>query len=373
MTSSDPGPGGAHDPQKHQETAQWWATPPAGTDAGQPVQGADPTMLNYNAGAMPAYTPPAQPLSSGQPSGGFPQQSVPGFPQQPNSGGYPQQSVPGYPQQPNSGGYPQQPNSGGYPQQPMSGGYPQQQYTPPPPTAPPGYGYQAQPPRPGGNKNGWIIGGVIGLVVLVGVIIGAVALSGSDGPSPRGGDDKKKNAGKYTMDGVTNGCSVIDTSVLNKWVSTSKGTPEHSETKPTDYSGGRFECRAGNEEASKTDKYTTNTADLTLDVSFLSGASTAYNKPEYDTWKTSDTGTTGSGRTAGDVNGIGEAGYWAAKVDDWTYWTTTDYTVAVKDDNASVKVNISLRMAKGQDVSKDEIAQVCKEQARKALNNVKKK
>ncbi|MTE12129.1 hypothetical protein [Nocardia aurantiaca] len=348
MTSSDPGPGGPHDPAKSQETAQWWATPPTGTDAGQPVQGADPTMLNYNAGAMP-YTPPAQALPSGQPSGG-------------------------YPQQPMSGGYPQQPISGGYPQQPLSGGYPQPQYTPPPPTPPlvPGYGYPAQPPRPGGNKTGWIVGGVIGLVVIVGIVIGAVALSGGDSPSPLGGD-KKKNAGKYTMDGVTNGCTVIDTTVLNKWVATSKGTPEHSETKPTDYSGGRFECRAGNEEASKTDKYTTNTADLTLDVSFLSGSSTAYNRPDYDMWKTTDTGTTGSGRTAGDVNGIGEAGYWSAKVDDWTYWTTTDYTVAVKDDNASVKINIRLRMAKGQDVSKDEIAQVCKDQARKALDNVKKK
>ncbi|MEV6102418.1 hypothetical protein [Nocardia sp. NPDC051981] len=366
MTSSDPGSGGPHDPAKAQETAQWWATPPTGTDAGQPVQGTDPTMLNYNAGGIPPYTPPAQPLSTGQPSGGYP--AVPGgFPQQAMSGGFPQQAVPG--------GYPQQqPASGGYAQQPMSGGFPQQQYAPPPPTPPiaPAYGYPAQPPRSGGNKTGWIVGGVIGLVVIVGVIIGAVALSGGDGPSPLS-DDKKKNAGKYTMDGVTNGCSVIDTSVLSKWVSTSKGTPEHSETKPTDYSGGRFDCRAGNEEASKTDKYTTNTADLTLDVSFLSGASTAYNKPEYDTWKTTDTGTTGSGRTAGDVNGIGEAGYWSAKVDDWTYWTTTDYTVAVKDDNASVKVNIRLRMAKGQDVSKDEIAQVCKDQARKALTNLKKK
>ncbi|AYF77145.1 hypothetical protein D7D52_28745 [Nocardia yunnanensis] len=361
MTSSDPGPGGPIDPAKAQETAQWWATPPTGSDPGQPVQNADPTMLNYAAGGMPPYTPPAQAIPPAQSGGGYPQQPV--------SGGYPQPVSGGYPQQQVSGGY-QQPMSGGYPQQPVSGGGYPQQFTPPP--VAPAYGYTAPPPRSGGNKTGWIIGGVIGLVVVVGAVIGIVALSSGGSDSPLGGD-KKKSAGKYTMDGVTNGCSVIDTSVLSKWVATSKGTPEHSETKPTDYSGGRFECRAGNEEASKTDKYSTNSADLTLDVSFLSGSASAYNRPDYDMWKTSDTGTTGSGRTAGDVTGIGEAGYWSSKVDDYTYFTTTDYTVAVKDDNASVKVNIRLSMSKGQAVSKDEVAQVCKDQAQKALTNLKRK
>ncbi|GAA2475582.1 hypothetical protein [Nocardia seriolae] len=356
MTSSEPGPGGPQDPQKAQETAQWWATPPTGTDPGQPLQGADPTMLNYAAGGG-TYTPPAQPIPPSQSGGGYPQQP-------PVTGGGYQQPVP--PMQ--SGGFPQQQYA-----QPQYAA--PQQFTPPPPVPPgaPGYGYAPQPPRSGGNKNGWIIGGVIGLVVIVGAIIGVVALSGSDS-SPLGGD-KKKNAGKYTMDGVTNGCTVIDTSVLSKWAANSKGTPEHSETKPTDYSGGRFECRAGNEETSKTDKYSssTNTADLTLDVAFLSGSSSAYNRPEYDLWKTSDTGTTGSGRTSGDVSGIGEAGYWTSKVDDYTYFTSTDYTCAVKDDNASVKVEFRLTMYKGKDVSKDDLATACKEQVRKALQNIKKK
>ncbi|GAB0103035.1 hypothetical protein JMUB6875_20070 [Nocardia sp. JMUB6875] len=349
MTSSDPGSGGPHDPAKAQETAQWWATPPTGTEPGQPVQGADPTMLNY-AGGMPPYTPPAQAVPPPQSGGGYPQQ-------QPMTGGY------------------GQPMSGGFPQQPY--GAPQQQYAPPPvPPIAPAYGYAPQqPPRSGGSKTGWIVGGVIGLVVIVGVIIGAVALTGDDGSSPLG-DNKKKNAGKYTMDGVTNGCSVIDTSVLSKFAANSKGAPEHSETKPTDYSGGRFECRAGNEETTKPDKYgstDTNTADLTLDVSFLSGSSSAYNRPEYDLWKTSDTGTTGSGRTSGDLVGIGEAGYWVSKSDDYTYFTTTDYTCAVKDDNASVKIEIRLTTYKGKTVSKDDLAQVCKDQTRKALDNVKKK
>lgn len=358
MTSSDPGSGTPHDPAKAQETAQWWATAPAGSEPGQPVQGPDPTMLNYAGANIPPYVPPAQPIPPQQPSGGYPQ---------PPSGGYPQVPSAGYQQVP-SGGYPQAP-SGGYPQVPT--GYQQADYQQPygAPVAP-GYGYPTpQPPR--SNKTGWIIGGAIGLVVIVGAIIGVVALTGGDNPvNPLG--DTKKNAGKYTMDGVTNGCNVIDTSVLSKWVATPKGTPTHTETKPADYIGGRFECQASNEQASSADKYTTNQADLTLDVSFLSGSS-AYAKPEFDTWKVVDTGTTGSGRTAGDVPGIGESGYWSAKVDDYTYFTTTDYTVAVKDDNASVKVNIRLRMAKGQEVSKDDIAQVCKDQARKALTNLKKK
>ncbi|MVU79639.1 hypothetical protein GPX89_20625 [Nocardia sp. ET3-3] len=351
MTSSDPGPGGQHDPAKAQETAQWWATPPTGTDPGQPVQGADPTMLNYAAGGGMAYTPPAQAV-----------------PQMPSDAGYPQQ------QPMTGGGYPQ-PMSGGYPQQQYAApqqqyAAPQQQYAPVPPVAP-AYGYAAPPPK-GGNKTGWIIGGVVGLVVIVGAVIGIVALSSGSGPL----NSDKKNAGKYTMDNVSNGCSVIDTSALSKFAANSKGTPEHSETKATDYSGGRFECRAGNEETTKPDKYgstNTNTADLTLDVSFLSGTSSAYNRPEYDIWKTSDTGTTGSGRTSGDLGGIGEAGYWVSKSDDYTYFTTTDYTCAVKDDNASVKINIRTTMYKGKDVSRDDLAQVCKDQTRKALDNVKKK
>ncbi|MGW4248220.1 hypothetical protein [Nocardia sp. NPDC004722] len=368
MTSSDPGQGGAHDPAKAQETAQWWATAPTGTEPGQPVQGADPTMLNYGTSGIPAYTPPAQHLPPAQSGGGYPQQPMPGYPQPPVSDAYAQQ--------PMSGGYPQQAAPIGY-GQPVSGGFPQQQqqFAPPPPVPPagPGYGYPAQPPRSGGNKTGLIIAAVIGLVVVVGAVIGIVAFSGSDGG---GGGGAKKNAGKYTMDGVTNGCTVIDTSALSKFAANSKGTPEHSETKPTDYSGGRFECRAGNEETTKPDKYgstNTNTADLTLNVSFLSGASSAYNRAEYDLWKTSDTGTTGSGRTSGDLAGIGEAGYWVSKSDDYTYFTSTDYTCAVKDDNVSVKINIRLTTYKGKDVSKDDLAQVCKDQTRKALTNVKKK
>ncbi|WP_460721808.1 hypothetical protein [Nocardia heshunensis] len=366
MTSSDPGQGGAHDPAKAQETAQWWATAPTGTEPGQPVQGADPTMLNYGTSGMPgAYTPPAQPMPPAQSGGGYPQQAMPvGYPQPPVSGGYPQQPMDAFAQQPAPVGY----------AQPMSGGFPQQQFTPPPPVPPvgPGYAYPTQPPRSGGNKTGLIIAAVIGLVVVVGAVIGIVAFSGSSG----GGGGAKKDAGKYTMNGVTNGCTVIDTSVLSKFAANSKGTPEHSETKPTDYSGGRFDCRAGNEETTKPDKYgstNTNTADLTLNVSFLSGASSAYNRAEYDMWKTSDTGTTGSGRTSGDLAGIGEAGYWVSKSDDYTYFTTTDYTCAVKDDNASVKINFRLTMYKGKDVSKDDLAQSCKDQVRKALTNVTKK
>lgn len=342
MTGTNPPPGGQQDPGNHQETAQWWATPPAGTDS-QPVQG-DPTMLNYGGGqpvptdptmlnyggGMP-YTPPAQPLP----------------PQQPNYGGQP-----GY----TSGPAPVQPQyaSGPAPMQPMyGGGYP-------------------QPPRPpSGNKTGLIVGGIIGLVVLVGIGIGAVAVLGSDDPIKIGDDKPKANAdGKYSMDSVTNACSLIDPSVLTKWAKNQSGNPEHSETKPTEYSGGSLECRAGYEEPSVTSKYHDNEADITLDVSFLGNSS--YSKPDYDSWKQYDTGTTGSGRSSGDVSGIGQQGYWSSKLDDYSSFSVLDYTVAVQDSNVSIKVKISIDRGTGESVTKEEVSTVAKAQVQKALDGLKK-
>ncbi|MFC9994705.1 hypothetical protein [Nocardia sp. NPDC127526] len=331
MTSSNPGSGGPQDPAEHQETAQWWSTPPAGTDSSQPV--ADPTMLNYNAGAVPPYTPPAQQLP--------PQQTYPPMPQ----------AQPAYTGQQ---------------------AYPNQQYAPEQQYAPAGgYNYPAPPPPSGGGKAGWIIGGVIGLVVLAGIGIGAVALSQDDKPSITAGlgGDKEAMDGNYSMEKVTNACSLIDPSVLTKWASTSSGTPEHSETQPTDYSGGSLNCQAGYESQSTTNKYHTNEADITLEVAFNS----AYGDPSYKNWKQYDTGTTGSGLSSGDVTGIGEEGYWHAEVRDYSSFTVLDYTVAVRDSNVSVKVEISVDRGEGETVSKEEVAQVAKAQVQKALDGLRKK
>ncbi|MFI6870830.1 hypothetical protein [Nocardia sp. NPDC050406] len=357
MTGTNPPPGGAQQPGNHQETAQWWATPPAGTDS-QPVQG-DPTMLNYNPGQQVpdptmlnyggGYTPPPQPAAGQQNYGQA------GY----TSGPAPVQ--PGYA----SGPAPVQPGYASGPAQPQYPGGP-------PPMQPPGYGGYPQSPGPSGNKTGLIIGGIVGLVVLVGIGIGVVAVTSSDDPIKMGGDEKSKtNAdGKYSMENITNACSLIDPSVLTKWAKNSSGNPEHTETQPTEYTGGSLDCKAGYTEPSVASKYHDNEADITLDVSFLGNSE--YSKPDYDFWKQSDTGTTGSGRSSGDVTGIGEQGYWSSKVDDYSSFSVLDYTVAVQDSNVSVKVKISLDRGQGESVSKDEVATVAKQQVQKALDGLKK-
>ncbi|MBL1073463.1 hypothetical protein JK358_03560 [Nocardia sp. 2] len=339
MTSSNPGPGAPQDPAAPQETAQWWATP-TGTNPGQPVQGADPTMLNYNTAGAMGYTPPAQP--------------IPGQPYQ----------QPGQPYQDPNQGYQQY-------QQPQPA---YNQFAQPQPQ--PGYGYPTPPNGGGGSKAGWIIGGVIGLIVIVGVGIGAIALtSGGKGDNPLGGGSS--DDGKYTMANITNGCNAIDVTVLTKWASTSKGSPEHKETQPTEYSGGDFDCQAGYEQQSPPDKYgstDTDTADISLEVDFLSGNSSAYNRPAYEMWKQFDVGTTGTGRASGDISGLGEEAYWFSKTDDWTYWNDYEYTVATKDDNVSVKVTIKVRRStESSQISKDEVATAAKAQVQKALDSVRKK
>ncbi|MFI1914694.1 hypothetical protein [Nocardia sp. NPDC020380] len=365
MTSSNSGPGGGQDPAKAQETAQWWATPPAGTDAGQPVTGADPTMLNYAAAAQ--QFPPANPQQS-QP--GYPQQPAPGYGQQ-SSPGYPQQSAPGYPQQ-SAPAYAQQ-SAPGYAQQ-SAPGFPQQAQPgfqqPFPGQAPtPGYNSYPTPPRNSGSKAGLIIAGVIGLVVIVGVVIGIVAFTHKDSPiSPLSDDKKKAMNGNYSMANITNACSVIDPSALTKWSSTQKGNPEHSETQPSDYAGGRMSCTAEYYSNSTTDKYTQNTARIQLDVEYTG----AYGGPQYDSWKQYDTGTTGSGRTSGDVSGLGTEAYWHAETRDYSSFNDLDYTVATKDSNVSVKVEISLQRGSGESVSKDDVAAVAKQQVQKALDGMKK-
>ncbi|MEU8894983.1 hypothetical protein [Nocardia sp. NPDC048505] len=256
---------------------------------------------------------------------------------------------------------------------------PPQPYAPPPPqpsyAPPPQYGapqnFAPQPPpyqRPKSSKTPWLIAGGVALVLVLGLFAGCVALvdSAKDSLNTGGGNAD----GKYAMDKITNACSLIDTNVITKWAKTPSGTPEHTETQPKSYTGGELKCKASSKETSSTSKYHTNTADIDLEVSFLGDGSFA--KHDYDNWKDYDTGTTGTGRSSGEVTGIGEKGYWHSEVRDYSSYAMTEYTVAVQDSNVSIKVEISVDRADGDSFNKEEVAQVAKEQVRKALAGLQK-
>ncbi|MCP9621743.1 hypothetical protein FOH10_30290 [Nocardia otitidiscaviarum] len=351
MTGTNPPPGGEQNPGNHSETAQWWSTPPAAADA-QPVAG-DPTMLNYAPGQQ---VPDPTMLNQGAP-----QPSAPD-PTMLNYGGGMGYTPP--PQQTYQPGY----TSGPAPVQQFAAG-PAQPYTSGP--APqPGYPGYPTPPPSGGNKAGLIVGGIIGLVVIVAVAIGGIALmsGGDDSPNTAGGETENANAdGKYTMDNVTNACSLIDPTALTRWSRTPEGSPTHTETQPTSYSGGKLECKASYTEPSS-DKYVDNDADITLEVSFLAAGSKYYQPdPDYKRWKEYDTRSTGSGLASGDVTGLGEEGYWHTETRDSSYRNNLDYTVAVRDSNVSVKVEISIKRASADTISTEEVGQIAKEQVQKAL------
>ncbi|MEV0061144.1 hypothetical protein [Nocardia sp. NPDC050718] len=316
MTNSQQGSG--DQPGQSDPTVHWWSTP---TNAG-----ADPTVFN------PAADQP-------QPGYGHPAQGQPGY------GRYP--SVPNAPQ----AGYPQQPPP------PYGPGYQQ-----------PAYG---MPPRPSGNKNGLIIAGVVGLLAVVSIGVVGVAVATRDDPSDpltsMENDRKKKMEGDYAMTSISNACSLIDPTVLKKWSSDPKGSPEHKETQPTSSTGGRLSCTADYSSKSPRSKYQTNDAEIDLDVEF----NDAYGDPSYTRWKEYDTGTSGSGLASGPVTGIGAEGYWKSETRDVVGPRLT-YTVAVADSNVSVKVQITLSRAEGETINTDEVATVAKAQAQKALTGLKK-
>ncbi|KZM68557.1 hypothetical protein [Nocardia terpenica] len=308
MTGTNPlhnGPG--QQPGKAEETVQWWSTPPANTGPGTPVTGADPTVLGgaqFNAYPQQPYAPPQQ-------------------------------------------GYPGQPYGAPYQQ-----GYPAQPFTPP-------------PPRRG--NTGWIIAAVIGLVVVVGVVIGAIALTGTSddhksavGPTV----DKKKTDGNYSMTNVTSACALVDPTVLRKWAPNPKGTPEHTERQPdTNYGGGSLSCRAQYDGAGK---YGSQGSDLKLDAGFAS----LYGTPDFNNWKDYDTKTTGSGRSSGAITGLGEQAYYAVYEQNYSTFTSLDYTCAVLDSNLSAKITLSIESATP--TNRDDIATTCKDQLKKVLTTLHK-
>ncbi|MDE1675293.1 hypothetical protein [Nocardia gipuzkoensis] len=93
--------------------------------------------------------------------------------------------------------------------------------------------------------------------------------------------------------------------------------------------------------------------------------------PAYDRWKQTDTGAAGSGRASGEVTGIGTQGYWHTATTDTGNGMT--YIVAAQDSNVSVRIEVAVLRAKGEpSVNREELATIAENQARKALDGLKK-
>ncbi|GAB2700199.1 hypothetical protein [Nocardia thraciensis] len=324
------------------ETVQWWSTPPAYTNPETPVTGTEPTVLGGGQQGPVTGTDPTV-LGAGFDSYLGTSQPPPSQPQ------YGQQSQPQYQQ--SAPQYPQQ-------AQPQ-GGYP------PPPYGNAPYGQQQYPGQPYPPKKGsaapWIIGGVVGLVVIIGAVVGIVALagrdSGGDGGSVAGTGSKVD--GNYSMANVTDACALVDTTVLRKWAPTPDGTPEHTERQPASaLSGGSLECRASYTGAGK---YGDDGSDLTFEVDFQS----EYSTPDFNSWKDYDTQTTGSGRSSGIITGLGQDAYYAIYEQSYSSFVSLDYTCAVLDSNLSAKVKFSIDTPTA--TNKDDVGTACKDQLKKAL------
>lgn len=313
MTGSNPPQGPTDDDM------QWWSTP-ANTSS---VTGTDPTIL-----------------------GAGNQFGAPGYAQQPNS--QQQFSQQSYPQQPYAQPSYVQPTPG---PQPIAG-YTGQQYT----------GDYGQQPRR--NNTLWIVGGVIGVAVVIAIALTIVAAYAGHSTTSSSLLDKKKVDGNYALTNVTNACSLVDPTVLGKWAPTPKPNPEHTERAPDGtIGGGSLECDASYEGVGE---YSTNGSELSLDAEFQ----TAFGPPDYDMWKSEDTGTTGSGRDSGALAGIGTQAYYASEEQDYSSFKVLEYTCATQDSNVSVKIKFRIESDTAAD--KGDVSTTCQSQLKKVLTELHK-
>jgi hypothetical protein len=320
------------------DSNQWWSTP-ASTGSGTPLTGTDPTIMG---GAQ----------SQGYGTPGYGQQPYTAQPYNPQP--YAQSAsqptpIPQPPSQPAPQPIVQpQPGYTGQQQQPQfTGGYPQQ----------PSFG--ARPPQKSNNAALWVIGGVVGLVVVIGIVIAiVVASTGHDGGTSVLG--KKKVDGNYSMSNVTNACSLIDLTVLSKWAPNPKANPTHTERQPdSTIGGGSLECNGTYDGAGK---YGSDSSEMSLDAEFQS----EYGSPDYNMWKDEDTKTTGSGRTSGDIAGIGQQAYYAIEQENYSSFNVLDYTCATMDSNVSVQIKFHIDTDSAP--STDDAATTCKDQLKKVLS-----
>ncbi|MGY1898703.1 hypothetical protein ACW9HR_22460 [Nocardia gipuzkoensis] len=170
------------------------------------------------------------------------------------------------------------------------------------------------------------------------------------------------------MGGITNACDLVDPTPLHRWSSTPKEVPQHRERPPNNFDGGNLYCAIRYTSPSTVpDDATVDEAGIGLQAQFT-GADAA---PAYDRWKQTDTSATGSGRASGEVTGIGTQGYWHTATTDTGNGMT--YIVAAQDSNVSVRIEVAVLRAKGEPpVNREELATIAENQARKALDGLKK-
>ncbi|MGK8491251.1 hypothetical protein [Nocardia asiatica] len=264
-------------------------------------------------------------------------------------------------------------------------------YTPPPGPIPatgygppgPGYGLPPYPPR-ASSRTGLIAAGVIALAaaLAVGVVIGVVvgdrdsesataATPSSTSPSPRAASTtpprRDPAPGTYSISGITNSCDLVDPTPLHKWSSTPKEAPQHREYPPSTADGGNLYCAIRFISPSTLpDDATVDEAGISLQAQITGvGAS-----PAYDRWKQTDTAG-GAGRASGEITGIGVQGYWHTATTDTGNGMT--YIVGAQDSNVSVRVQVAVLRAKGEPPpNRSELATIAENQARKALDGLKK-
>lgn len=307
MTDSKPPHGDQDGPptggaEQSDPATQWWQQPTAGGNADPTVLRGGPEQFGYQSTAQP-YAAPLTPPPAPLPMTPQPMMMQPPMMQPPGPPGYPPQ------------------------------------YGNPFPVTP--------PPRKR-NLTPWIVSGVVVLVVGLLLVIGiAVVVGKASGPKSWEGD--------YSWDKASNGCNVVDVTILEEWAPTPKETT-HTEDSPSDsYGGGSHQCDstyvgAGVEEAT-----------LNVEASFES----KYGGTSYDIWKSIDTGTTGTGHGGGELTGNWDEGYFAYEEDDWSSFRTLDYTVAVQDSNIAVQVEI--RIYSDSTIDKATVRAACEAQLEKVL------
>lgn len=273
----------------------------------------------------------------------------------------------------------QPPSSTGDWTRPVTGdGQPGQEYQP---LAP-----QGAPSSAGYRKPGPLAAGVVALVAMLGagVVIGIVIADGAGGSRSAAVEVSASAAatsstatatshpepapGIYSMSGIASACDLVDPAPLLQWSSTPDQPAFHRETPPSGYTPGRLSCQFSYKSLAR-DGVHWNQAAIDLSVEFT----TAGGAPAYDDWKRQDT-TTGPGSGSGEVTGIGAQGYWHSAVSESSYTTGMDYLVGVQDSNVSVRVRIPVLRQHGEPpVNLDELGAVARNQARQALDGLRKK